>query len=105
MSRAICSHVSMWGFYRGAGIMSSPLHCLLITDTYWSMEDKGGNPVERAVRLVGGMTKATHICRVSAPTILNWRRKGIVRYAVPAIRLAKASGIPLEDLVGYKEDS
>ena len=68
------------------------------------MENTGVNPVDKAVKLVGGITKATHVCRVSAPTIMNWRKRGSVRYAIPAIRLAKASGVSFEELVGYKED-
>ena len=63
------------------------------------------NAVARAVRLLGGPTKATFVCRVSVNTIHVWRRDGYVRDARAAVLLSRASGVPIEQLVGLNGSS
>src|SRR5438552_2487857 len=58
------------------------------------------NPVADAILRVGGPTRASIICEVSNMTIYSWRKLGRVALAAPAVRLAKASGIAIEALVG-----
>lgn len=58
------------------------------------------NPVIRAVRLVGGPTQASFLCRVSAAAIFKWRKLGRVYDARAAVLLARASGVPIEQLAG-----
>lgn len=61
------------------------------------------NAVEDAVQAVGGPSEASHICHVSAATIYAWRKQGYVSDGLAAVKLAKASGIPVEDLVGFNQ--
>jgi len=65
---------------------------------------KKNNAVERAVSAVGGPTKAAGICRVSNTAIHKWIRRGSVSLLKHALRLSRASGIPIEEFVG-DEDS
>lgn len=63
------------------------------------------NAVERAVDAVGGPTLAASICQVSSPTMGKWRRDGVIRLALPAVRLARhlkqmGTAITLDDLIG-----
>lgn len=62
------------------------------------------NAVERAVRAVGGPTKASHVCAVSAYAVYKWRRAGAVPDARSALLLAAASGIPAWELAGLAAD-
>jgi hypothetical protein len=57
--------------------------------------------VDRAVGKVGGPTEASWICRVSFAAIYKWRRQGFINDGLAAVRLAQASGFPVEDLVGF----
>ena len=62
------------------------------------------NAVARAVALVGGPTKAARICGVSNSAVHYWiqsRSVGLLRHAV---RLSRASGIPVEQFVGEEDD-
>jgi DNA-binding transcriptional regulator YdaS (Cro superfamily) len=62
------------------------------------------NAVARAVALVGGPTKAARICRVSNSAVHNWiqsRSVGLLRHA---LRLSRASGVPIEKFVGEEDD-
>jgi len=65
---------------------------------------KKNNAVERAVSTVGGPTKAAGICGVSNTAIHKWIRRGSVTILKHALRLSRASGIPIEEFVG-DEDS
>jgi hypothetical protein len=55
------------------------------------------NPVEQAVAKVGGAVQACAICRVTPATLYDWRRKGYIRLLGPALRLARAAGMRVED--------
>ena len=55
------------------------------------------NVVARAIRVIGGPTKAATICRVSNTAIHDWIHKGHVSLLKHAIRLSRASGIPVEE--------
>jgi len=58
------------------------------------------NPVQRAIDAVGGPTKASFITQFSAAQIYNWRDQGYVKDGKAAVLLARASGVPVEELVG-----
>jgi hypothetical protein len=60
--------------------------------------------VARAVSVVGGPTKAATICRVSNSAVHNWIQSGSVGLLRHALRLSKASGIPIEEFVGNEEE-
>jgi hypothetical protein len=61
------------------------------------------NAVEQAVDKVEGVIQAAALMRVSPQTVYEWMRKGRITLAQPAARLARASGIKHEDLIGWKE--
>jgi hypothetical protein len=65
---------------------------------------KKDNVVERAVSTVGGPTKAAGICGVSNTAIHKWIRRGSVTLLKHALRLSRASGIPIEDFVGEEDE-
>lgn len=54
-------------------------------------ETPAKNPVELAVRLVGGPTQASFICRMSAAAVSKWCRLGIVADARAAVLLSQAT--------------
>lgn len=58
------------------------------------------NAVTEAVRRVGGPTKASHVCRVSAAAVYKWRKLGYVPDTRAALALAAASGVTIEALAG-----
>ena len=62
------------------------------------------NVVARAVGLIGGPTKAATLCGVSNTAIHDWINKGHISLLKHALRLSRASGIPIEEFVG-DEDS
>jgi hypothetical protein len=49
------------------------------------------NVVWRAVEAVGGPTRASHICQVSAAAIYKWRLKGYIQHGPAASKLAAAA--------------
>jgi hypothetical protein len=65
---------------------------------------KKDNAVGRAVSAIGGPTKAAGICGVSNTAIHKWIRRGSVTLLKHALRLSRASGIPVEEFVD-DEDS
>ena len=65
---------------------------------------KKDNVVGRAVSTVGGPTKAAGICGVSNTAIHKWIRRGSVTLLKHALRLSRASGIPIEEFVGEDDD-
>jgi hypothetical protein len=62
------------------------------------------NAVARAVLMVGGPTKAARICRVSNSAVHNWIESGSIGLLRHALRLSRASGIPIEEFVGDKDE-
>jgi DNA-binding transcriptional regulator YdaS (Cro superfamily) len=62
------------------------------------------NFVARAVRLVGGPTKAATLCGVSNTAIHDWINKGHVSLLKHALRLSRASGIPIENFVDDEDE-
>jgi len=65
-----------------------------------SRTKRDANVVARAVRLIGGPTKAATLCGVSNTAIHDWIHKGHVSLLKHALRLSRASGIPIEEFVG-----
>ena len=65
---------------------------------------KKDNAVGRAVSAVGGPTKAAGICGVSNTAIHKWIRRGSVTLLKHALRLSRASGIPIEQFVDDEDD-
>ncbi len=63
------------------------------------------NAVARAVAVVGGPTKAARLCRVSNTAVHYWLQSGSVGLLRHALRLSKASGIPIEEFAGDEEDA
>jgi DNA-binding transcriptional regulator YdaS (Cro superfamily) len=62
------------------------------------------NAVARAVALVGGPTRAARLCDVSNAAVHYWIKSGKVHLLRHALRLSRASGIPIEEFVGDQED-
>jgi DNA-binding transcriptional regulator YdaS (Cro superfamily) len=62
------------------------------------------NAVARAVRLVGGPTRAARLCGVSNAAVHRWIQSGRVILLRHALRLSKASNIPIEEFVGEQEE-
>lgn len=54
------------------------------------------NAVTQAVEKVGGVVQAAAIMRVQPATVYRWLREGSVYQLVPALRLAKATSMPVE---------
>jgi hypothetical protein len=65
---------------------------------------KTDNAVARAVSILGGPTKAAGICGVSNAAIHKWINRRSVSLLKHAVRLSRASGIPIEEFLG-DEDS
>jgi hypothetical protein len=60
--------------------------------------------VARAVAIVGGPTKAALVCKVSNAAVHKWINRRSVTLLIHAVRLARASGIPIEEFVGPEDD-
>lgn len=58
------------------------------------------NAVDRAIALLGGPTPASHVVNCAAATLSLDRRRGWVNNRERAEGLARATGIPLADLLG-----
>ena len=58
------------------------------------------NLVAAAVRLAGGPSAVAAICGVSRQTIYDWIEERRVERLIDALRLSRASGIPIEKLAG-----
>ena len=65
---------------------------------------KKDNAVLRAVSTVGGPTKAARICDVSNTAVHKWIRRGSITILKHALRLSKASGVPIEEFAGDAEE-
>ena len=58
------------------------------------------NLVAAAVRLAGGPSAVAAICGVARQTIYHWIDERRVERLIDALRLSRASGIPIEKLAG-----
>jgi hypothetical protein len=65
---------------------------------------KKDNAVALAVASLGGPTKAAIACRVSNAAIHNWIQRGSISFLVPALRLSRASGIPIEQFASKDDE-
>jgi hypothetical protein len=65
---------------------------------------KKDNAVAVAVASLGGPTKAARACAVSNAAIHKWIQRGSVSLLVHALRLSRASGIPVEQFAAKEED-
>ncbi len=54
------------------------------------------NAVAQAIDKVGGGMKAAAIMGVQLATAYRWKKAGVIPLLVPALRLAKAAGVPVE---------
>jgi DNA-binding transcriptional regulator YdaS (Cro superfamily) len=61
------------------------------------------NSVARAVAAVGGPTKAARLCGVSNTAVHRWIQSGSVALLKHALRLSRASGIPIEEFVNDED--
>ena len=62
------------------------------------------NAVARAVAAVGGPTKAARLCGVSNTAVHRWIQFGNVALLRHALRLSRASGVPIEQFVGDEDE-
>jgi DNA-binding transcriptional regulator YdaS (Cro superfamily) len=62
------------------------------------------NAVAEAIAAVGGPTKAARLCGVSNAAVHRWVRSGTVTLLRHALRLSRASGVPIEQFVGEEDD-
>jgi hypothetical protein len=58
------------------------------------------NLVAAAVRLAGGPAAVGRICGVARQTIYDWINERRVERLIDALRLSRASGVPIENLAG-----
>jgi hypothetical protein len=56
--------------------------------------------VAAAVRLAGGPSAVAAICGVARQTIYDWISERRVERLIDALRLSRASGVPIENLAG-----
>jgi transposase-like protein len=65
------------------------------------------NMVATAVELAGGVTVVARLCGVARQSVYTWIQEWRVERLVDALKLARASGIPIERLAGdaFKPDS
>ena len=64
----------------------------------------GQTAVARAVKAVGGPTKAAILCEVSNAAVHDWLRKGRVTSLRSALKLSEKSGIPIEEFAQDEEE-
>src|SRR5580704_17454882 len=58
------------------------------------------NMVAAAVELAGGVTAVSKLCGVARQSVYTWLEEWRVERLIDALRLARASGIPIERLAG-----
>ncbi len=63
------------------------------------------NMVAAAIELAGGPTAVAQLCGVRRQSVYVWIKEWKVERLVDALKLAQASGIPIEKLAGYAFDS
>lgn len=63
------------------------------------------NMVAAAVELAGGPTAVAELCGVRRQSVYVWIKEWKVERLVDALKLSRASGIPIEKLAGYAFDA
>jgi transposase-like protein len=65
------------------------------------------NMVAAAVELAGGVTAVSKLCGVARQSVYTWIQEWRVERLIDALKLARASGIPIERLAGeaFKPES
>ena len=65
------------------------------------------NMVASAVELAGGVTAVARLCGVARQSVYSWIEEWRVERLIDALKLARASGIPIERLAGeaFKPES
>ena len=58
------------------------------------------NMVAAAVELAGGVTAVAKLCGVARQSVYTWIEEWRVERLIDALKLARASGIPIERLAG-----
>jgi transposase-like protein len=58
------------------------------------------NMVAAAVELAGGVTAVSKLCGVARQSVYTWIQEWRVERLIDALKLARASGIPIERLAG-----
>src|SRR5271168_880125 len=58
------------------------------------------NMVAAAVELAGGVTAVARLCGVARQSVYTWIEQWRVERLIDALKLARASGIPIERLAG-----
>ena len=61
--------------------------------------------VAAAIELAGGPTAVAELCGVRRQSVYVWIKEWKVERLVDALKLSRASGIPIEKLAGYAFDS
>jgi len=61
--------------------------------------------VAAAIELAGGPTAVAELCGVRRQSVYVWIKEWKVERLVDALKLTRASGIPIEKLAGYAFDS
>jgi transposase-like protein len=63
--------------------------------------------VATAVELAGGVTAVSKLCGVARQSVYTWVQEWRVERLIDALKLARASGIPIERLAGeaFKPES
>lgn len=62
------------------------------------------NMVAAAVELAGGITAVANLCGVSRQAVYLWIQEWRVERLIDALKLSRASGIPIEKLAGAAFD-
>jgi transposase-like protein len=62
------------------------------------------NMVAAAVELAGGITAVANLCGVSRQAVYLWIQAWRVERLIDALKLSRASGIPIEKLAGAAFD-
>jgi transposase-like protein len=57
--------------------------------------------VAAAIELAGGPTVVAELCGVQRQTVYVWIKQWKVERLVDALKLSRASGVPIEKLAGY----
>ena len=65
------------------------------------------NTVATAVELAGGVTAVARLCGVARQSVYSWIQQWRVERLIDALKLSRASGIPIERLAGdaFRPDS
>ena len=58
------------------------------------------NMVAAAVEIAGGVTAVARLCGVARQSVYTWIQEWRVERLIDALKLARASGIPIERLAG-----